>query len=157
VTYFPHRNIFEKLLSSLLAQTDYVAIADNTPGPLDVVLQDIIDKSEAPERCRLIRSGENTGIAAAINSGWHQAQDLNADFILLSDQGSQPADDMVAKLMQAYDSQSAIGNRVGVIGPVYTDIHTGLTYQFQANIPGISLPGINGHGQVCRMGKRLGT
>lgn len=136
VTYFPDKNIFEKLLSALLAQTDYVVIADNTPGPMDVKLQHTIDTSNAPVRCRLIRSGENTGIAAAINSGWSEAQDLNADFILLSDQDSQPADDMVAMLIQAYDQQSSIGKRVGAIGPVYTDIHTGLTYPFQAQIPG---------------------
>jgi rhamnosyltransferase len=135
VTYFPDRDIFEQLLSGLLAQTDYVVIADNTPGPVDVKLQHIIDTSDSPVRCRLIRSGENRGIAAAINSGWIEAQDLNADFILLSDQDSQPADDMIAKLIHAYDRQSAIGKRVGAIGPVYTDIHTGLTYPFQAHIP----------------------
>ncbi len=134
VTYFPDRNIFEKLLSALLAQTDFVVIADNTPGPVDIKLKNIIDTSDASERCRLIRSGENTGIAAAINSGWNEAQDLNADFVLLSDQDSQPADDMVAKLLQAYDQAISHRQTDRAIGPVYTDIHTGLTYPFQAQI-----------------------
>jgi rhamnosyltransferase len=61
---------------------------------------------------------------------------LGADFIFLSDQDSLPSEDMVRELCHAYKALTDSGLRVGAVGPTYTDLHTDLTYPFQAQLPG---------------------
>jgi rhamnosyltransferase len=58
------------------------------------------------------------------------------DFVLLSDQDSLPANDMVGNLCRAHAELRAKGAIIGAIGPTFTDLHTTLTYPFQAQLPG---------------------
>ncbi|MBL0354505.1 MAG: glycosyltransferase family 2 protein [Dechloromonas sp.] len=136
VTYFHENKTFEPLLRSLLAQVTRVIVVDNTPGDENPLLDTLLAAQGTPERCQLVRLRENLGIARAINVGLDIALAAGADFILLSDQDSLPADDMVPRLIRAYTELSALGMRVGAVGPTFTDLHTALTYPFQAQLPG---------------------
>lgn len=136
VTYFPPADAFTPLLQQLFAQTSHVIIVDCTPGDANPKLQKLIDSVVGFGRCTLIRLKDNLGIAAAINVGLDHALAAGADFVLLSDQDSLPADDMVANLMRAYTTLVADGGRIAAVGPTFTDLHTRLTYPFQANVPG---------------------
>ncbi len=136
VTFHPEVATFEPLLNCLLAQVSRVIVVDNTPGDENPFLDALLAAQGTPERCQLVRLRENLGIARAINVGLDIALATGADFILLSDQDSLPSDDMVANLFRAYTDLSALGVRVGAVGPTFTDLHTAQTYPFQAQLPG---------------------
>lgn len=136
VTYYPEEATFSALLQRLLAQVSLVIVVDNTPSDENLLLLSLIAGQVGFERCRLVRLKENTGIARAINIGLRDALADGADFVLLSDQDSLPAKDMVENLCQAYDELIAQGINVGAVGPTFTDQYTSLTYPFQAKLPG---------------------
>jgi rhamnosyltransferase len=136
VTYHPQADVFLLLLNQLLIQTDKVIVVDNTPGADNPELTALIAGAGKQIDCVLIRLGENTGIAKALNEGCKYALASGADFILLNDQDSLPSEHMVHGLCRAYQVLTDSGLQVGAVGPTYTDLHTGLTYPFQAQLPG---------------------
>lgn len=133
VAFHPEKALFLQALSLLAAQVSCVHVIDNTPG-------------ESPVGEWLGRSGianvdwhalgDNFGIAAALNDGIRRAITQGASYVLLSDQDSLPAPDMVAMLAQSLVVLKRNGHRVGAIGPTYTDLHTGITFPFQTRAPG---------------------
>jgi rhamnosyltransferase len=136
VSYNPEAGRFVPLLERLLGQLERVIIVDNSARHNEAALEQIIDAGLPLERLSLCRIGENLGIAAALNIGIAAALDEGAEFVLLSDQDSLPAEDMVPNLRTAYDRLTAAGVLVGAVGPTFTDEHTGYTYPFQANVAG---------------------
>lgn len=134
VTYLPEPDTLGALLSALNAQVSGVLVVDNTPQANASV--EVLVAGLPFSGVRLIRLNDNLGIARALNVGIQEAIRVDADFILLSDQDSLPAPDMVAGLKQSLDVLERDGHRVGAIGPTYTDRHTGITFPFQATIPG---------------------
>lgn len=136
VSFNPEPGKFVPLLERLLGQLERVIVVDNSPRHNEAALQQILHANLSLESLSLCRVGDNLGIAAALNIGIRAALDEGAEFILLSDQDSLPAEDMVANLRAAYDRLSAAGLAVGAVGPTFTDEHTGYTYPFQADVPG---------------------
>ena len=136
ITFHPESAHSGPLLRTLLAQAEQVLVIDNTPGEANVALKSAIAEQPDSARCELICMQTNRGIGHAINVGLVRSLELAADFVLLSDQDSLPADDMVAELLAAHTRLTAAGMPVGAIGPTYHDLYTGLTYPFQVRIPG---------------------
>ena len=136
ITYHPDLTTFGPLLERLLAQASLVVVVDNTPGEANHPLENLISNMGASKRSQLIRLKENAGIARAINVGLDIALANETDFVLLSDQDSLPADDMAVNLFRTYVELSSQGLKVGAVGPTFTDLHTGLTYPFQVQLPG---------------------
>ncbi len=135
VAYLPDVDVLHALLDALLAQTAGVFVVDNTPAA-DPRVQTLC--AALPQQTlRLIRLGDNFGIARALNVGIDAALAAGATHVLLSDQDSLPAPDMVAALLAAMDDLLRAGRRVGAVGPTYTDRHTGITFPFQAEVPGM--------------------
>jgi rhamnosyltransferase len=134
VAYLPDVGVLRALLDTLLAQTAGVFVVDNTPAADQRV--DALCAALPQPALHLIRLGENLGIARALNIGIDAALAAGATHVLLSDQDSLPAPDMVAALLAAMDDLQCAGQRVGAVGPTYTDRHTGITFPFQAHIPG---------------------
>ena len=134
VAYLPAVDLLRALLDTLLAQTAGVFVVDNTPA-VDQRVETLC--AALPQHTlRLIRFGENLGIARALNAGIDAALAAGATHVLLSDQDSLPAPDMVAALLVAMDDLQRAGQRVGAVGPTYTDRHTGITFPFQALVRG---------------------
>lgn len=136
VTYRPDTKTLTELLRALVAQVNQVLIVDNTPALDDRVHAAIAEFTELPSTLRLVRLGKNLGIAAALNVGIRAAIAEGFDYVLLSDQDSVPAPDMVRGLLRASAELTKQGIRIGAVGPIYTDLHTGITFSFQAEVPG---------------------
>ena len=136
VSYCPERSSFLALLRRLAPQVDELLIIDNSPGENDDVRTFLQAADINADQVALIRLQENLGLAAALNIGIREAMNRSADFVLLSDQDSLPAEDMVFNLRKAYDALVARNIPVGAVGPTYSDVHTRLTYPFQVQRPG---------------------
>ena len=85
---------------------------------------------------RIERLGENLGIAAALNIGLEAAVREGFDYVLLSDQESLPAPDMIAVLRDVAERLTAKGKRVGCVCPEYFDQNTAQAFPFQVQLPG---------------------
>ena len=136
VSYNPEKISFTDLLIRLCAQVNHIFIVDNSSQENNDVFHFCQDCGIDCEKFSLIRLGDNFGVAFALNVGIQEAMLMQANFILLSDQDSLPDEHMVCELLRAYKTLTAMGIRVGVIGPTYTDLFTGLTYPFQVKLPG---------------------
>ncbi len=134
VTYLPDGALLRALLDALLGQTAGVLVVDNTPAA-DTRVQALC-AAWPQQTLRLIRLGDNFGIARALNVGIEAALGAGATHVLLSDQDSLPAPNMVAALLSALDDLKRAGRSVGAVGPTYTDRHTGITFPFQTAVPG---------------------
>ncbi|MEP7368014.1 MAG: glycosyltransferase family 2 protein [Dermatophilaceae bacterium] len=118
VTHQPEIGATRDLLLALTPQVDDVVLIDNgsppesvsalreATGKLGVTFQDL---------------GSNRGIAAAQNVGIAWARQRNAAFVLLSDQDSIPASDMVSRLLAGFARASATGADVAAVGPITVD------------------------------------
>lgn len=136
VTHHPRADELLPLLERLSSQADKLIVVDNTPGTRNTELEALIAAGARQADCITLRLGENRGLARALNEGCRLALASGAEFLLLSDQDSLPAEDMVRELCRAYRALTDAGLKVGAVGPTYTDLHTGLTYPFQAQLPG---------------------
>lgn len=136
VTYNPDGSHFNALLSSLGGQCFKTIVVDNTESVDDPVSLYFPKNHQHIDRFHVIRLGENLGIAKALNVGIQFALDQGADFVVLSDQDSLPENDMVECLQRAYSELSALGIRVGAVGPTFTDLHRSMTLPFQVQLPG---------------------
>ena len=134
VTYLPQVAGLSSLLALLSTQVDHVHVVDNPPVA-DTRVEALLARTQVGNGT-LTRLGENLGIARALNVGIAAAKSRGATHVLFSDQDSEPAPDMVARLLADFAGLCARGERVGAIGPVFTDRHTGTTFPFQAAVPG---------------------
>jgi rhamnosyltransferase len=113
VTYNPALEVLEKLLDALVPQVAFVVLVDNgSHSDLAVWNQ---GRYSVP--VEVLLQGENKGIAAAQNIGIQWARNRGAGFVLLMDQDSIPAPDMVDKLMASIAKQTL----PAAAGPRYLD------------------------------------
>lgn len=117
VTYNPDLDILDELLDSLLPQISQAIIVDNCSSA------DISDwfNSINHKNVTLHKLNENYGIAYAQNIGIKKAVSENIKFVLLSDQDSKPAENMVFELKSAVNKLLDSGKKVAAAGPCYVD------------------------------------
>jgi rhamnosyltransferase len=118
VTYNPDIAVLEALLHSLLPQVAQAIIVDN--GSFADMARWF--EQSYHENLILHKLGQNYGIAHAQNVGIAQLNAGLEKFILLSDQDSKPAEDMVFELRKAAIQLMASGKKVAAVGPCYVDI-----------------------------------
>lgn len=116
VTYNPHFEALKLLLDAVIPQLDRVIIVDN--GSKADIAAWLIQQNIHID---LIPLGDNLGIAKAQNVGIVQARAYGSGFVLLLDQDSLPAPDMVATLISAAKAQISNGVKLGCVGPRYED------------------------------------
>ena len=122
VTHRPDPSLAGALLEALAPQVAEVVVVDNgTPAATLDALRPTLDRLG----CALVELGANRGIAAAQNVGVAHARDRGATHVLLSDQDSLPAPDMVARLLtglaRAHEDPPGAGRPPAAVGPVTTD------------------------------------
>jgi len=140
VSYNPNLSKLAGLLESLASQVQGVVLVDN--GSSETVVTWLFNKRFCLPFL-VLPLGENLGIARAQNEGIRVAQESGASHIILFDQDSIPASDMVDKLIAAAQHQVAQGTKVGGVGPNYLDSR-------QANPPPfIKVSGLKIHRQLC--------
>lgn len=113
VTYHPDLDLLGAQLTRLAPQVTDVVLVDNGS------LCDLIawNAQRIPAAAAVIALGENRGIAAAHNAGIQWARNRRAEFVLLMDQDSIPAPEMVERLASALSAQSS----PAAVGPRYLD------------------------------------
>jgi rhamnosyltransferase len=118
VTYHPRHEQLAELLEALDRQVDRVIVVDNgSPAETGRWLE----KRSASGQLQLILLPRNEGVAAGHNHGIRRARELGADAVLLFDQDSVPAADMVTRLTDALQRLGAAGQPVGAVGPTHVD------------------------------------
>jgi rhamnosyltransferase len=131
VTHHPNIPALTQLVAHLEQQVERLIIIDNaTPGfcqnpPI-----------HNPAKTNIICNIDNRGLATAYNQGIDLAYSRQASHVLLLDQDSLPAHNMVNELLTALHQHNHQEIRVAAAGPMYTDI------KGQSTSPFVCLRGI---------------
>jgi rhamnosyltransferase len=108
---------------ALAVQVAGIVYVDNGDG------RDTLTRLEllAKERVRCVGDGQNVGIAEGLTRGITRAREAGAAFVLLLDQDSVPAVDMVARLaitLELARAQLGSTGSVGAVGPaIFDELH----------------------------------
>ena len=114
VIFYPDDRFFE-MLRSIDNQVDNIWIVDNgSSGQIRTKLEDL--GSNANNSFNFILNDENLGLAAAQNQGIREAINEGSKWILLLDQDSIPAGNMIDKMMVAAERYQD-KNYLGMITP----------------------------------------
>ena len=133
VTYLPQPQPLADLLKALAPQAAHVVVVDNTPAD-DLRVESLLRGLALPH-VELVRLGSNLGIAKALNVGIERAMQAGATHVLLSDQDSLPAPDMVEGLLLAIRELHEQGCSIGAVGPSFVDQVSMQPYRFQVRRP----------------------
>ncbi|WP_232420209.1 glycosyltransferase family 2 protein [Nitrosococcus watsonii] len=126
VTYEPDLEALERLLLALFSQVEAVVVVDN--GSSEDMRQWLKRLNIASLHCAALP--ENQGVAAAQNEGIAWAKEQGATHVVLFDQDSVPAPDMVARLYGAWRQLEQDGLSVCAVGPNYQDLRRPKTSPF---------------------------
>jgi rhamnosyltransferase len=113
VLYRPCQARLVAVLQALVSQVEHLLLVDNTPDP---------DKQPLPlpaKNCTVLTNRDNIGLAKAQNQGIQWALAQGYPHILLMDQDSIAAPDMVANLHHAACQLRQQGVRLAAVGPRY--------------------------------------
>jgi rhamnosyltransferase len=113
VTFQPEIASLRSALLAIGPQVEHVLVVDNGSRPGYI---DWLGKEDIPG-LQLLLLGENKGVATAINQGVAWAIERRCSHVLLLDQDSLPAPDMVAQLVRAESPLRGRGVRIAVLGP----------------------------------------
>jgi rhamnosyltransferase len=117
VTYHPELGVLFALLDTLAEQVNSVVIVDNgSDNSLPALLR---ARAKAGEH--VIPLNSNRGVAAAQNTGIIWARQQGADYIILFDQDSGPAPDMIERLHEVAVKKTTEGIPLAAVGPRYLD------------------------------------
>jgi rhamnosyltransferase len=148
VTYNPDRAVLRESLRAVGDQVGDLFVIDNasTSFPLDL-LEEL--KGECVARLHFIPQTENRGVGAGHNRGIEAARAFGSRFVLLLDQDSQVASDMVGHLRSNYARLLERGLRVAALGPRYRDSDSGLLSKFvRVGLLGFDLIGCGSEDQA---------
>ena len=125
VLYNPDFEKLQRLYLSACNQVSSIIFVDNTPTfesreKNKIWIEDLHNKNNY-----YLSMNGNLGIATAQNKGIEFAKNLNAEFVLLLDQDSALPDDMVKKLLSAYQKLSYDNKKIAVVAPSFVDEKTG--------------------------------
>ena len=118
ITYHPELDALAALLNALTPQVSTVVVVDNGS---DKSVRDWLDQHYSHGVVHGLFLGTNTGVASAQNAGIAWARRQGADHVVLFDQDSLPAPDMILHLSQAIQQKEKEGHKIGAAGPRYVD------------------------------------
>jgi rhamnosyltransferase len=123
LTFHPNVPALDELIGRLVPQVDRVLIVDNASTPegrrhlADIAARFAAVQLHLLEQNQGVATGHNHGIRAAVAAG--------CDFVLILDQDSLPAPDMVARLLEGYRTACGDGKDVAAVGPRFMHRLTG--------------------------------
>jgi len=115
VTFNPDIAQLANLIQAVYPQVAAVAVFDNASDkPVTIPSLDNL---------HLVRNPTNVGLASTYNQGIDLARAMNATHLLIFDQDSCPASDMVAQLLEVMTCPEVLANGpVAAVGPMYQDV-----------------------------------
>lgn len=122
VTFHPDVAALRELLGAVAPQVGSVVVVDNGSTPETLAE---LDAAVHAVGGTVVPLGENLGIATAQNRGFDHAHAAGATAVLLLDQDSVPAPDMVAALERALATPAPDGRPVAAVGAVARDDRDG--------------------------------
>lgn len=122
--YFPKVNELVPLIRSICNQVDAVILINN--GGLDKNLL----SEFANLKLDIVDTPHNVGTAGGYNIGSKLAWDKGFSHVLLLDQDSECAPDMIQKLLSVESFLVSSGKKVAVVGPYYISKNTNLPAPF---------------------------
>ena len=129
LVYHPELAVLQRLSASILQQTEGTLIVDNgSQWNREFLLGAIANNLRA--QLHFLRLHENVGVAAGHNRGIAWAREHEFSHVLLMDQDSIPAPDMVEKLANELTRLTREGVRVAGVGPQCVDAYTGKVSAF---------------------------
>lgn len=127
VVYQPDPSCFANLLKAVLPQVGGLVVVNN--GVAGTVAPPEIRENGAAHYA-VLDMGQNTGVAAAQNRGIVWARQQGYSHVILFDQDSEPAPDMVGKLLDAWVMLDRDGVPVAAVGPKLVDRRDGKASSF---------------------------
>jgi rhamnosyltransferase len=124
VAFEPSRSRLLEQLRAVRPQVDEMVVIDNGSQP---PLEQMAELREAG--ARVLTPTENRGVAAGFNMGVRHAREAGCESVLLLDDDSVPAPDMVAKLADVLDARGA-REAVAAVGPRIRDPRDPQDYPF---------------------------
>lgn len=106
-------------IDALAPQVDGIVVVENGSADAEILRLKQIT-AESGGKIRLISNAENVGLATAQNQGIRAALEQGAGWVLLMDNDSVPAPDMVPAMLAAYLDHPAPA-RLGLLAPRMTD------------------------------------
>lgn len=126
VCFRPTLSQLHALLMAIEDQVEGILVVDNGP---DTTLRDWLANTR-PRGCVHVPMDGNVGVATGHNEGIRAARKRGASHVVLFDQDSLPAPDMIDQLFAAVDDASGRGLRVASAGPYFHDPRDGMYYPF---------------------------
>ena len=123
LTYQPNVSSLAALLQRIVPQVDAVILVDN--GSSATVRSALETALRAFPAVRSEMLDDNVGVGAGHNRGISMAMKDGFGFVLILDQDSTPAADMVRQLRRGYDKASSGQARVAAVGPCFVQKLTG--------------------------------
>lgn len=130
VIYWPDPAVLSRLLRTLAPQVAG-GILVNNGGDLPLSAELLQETGFSVQGLP-----SNLGVATALNAGFAWAERQDAEFVITFDQDSEPAPDMVARLLSACQDLMAAGHQVGAVGPKLIDSRTGRHVSFLKPVEG---------------------
>jgi rhamnosyltransferase len=128
VSFNPDVDILRRQLCSLPAHALKVVVDNASDEPAATEVRALV---AGIERCVLVESPANVGLAAALNLGAAEASRLSPGcLLLLLDQDSEPEPGAVDALLAAYLELARTTPDLGCVGPRLVDVQTGLDHGF---------------------------
>jgi rhamnosyltransferase len=121
VTYNPEPTFIDNIVT-VAAQASHVVVVDNGSSK---ETQHLLDELETRPACKVIRNGQNLGIAVALNLGVKYAVDADFDWIATFDQDSRVCEDFVPQMVETYQ-QAEHPQEIALVAPVYVDRESGV-------------------------------
>lgn len=118
VTFYPNASQLKALVEAIYGQIDELLIVDNaSPNfPDDLFCEQLLPY------LTVIKNNTNVGLSAAYNYGILEAQKRGASHLLLFDQDSLPAVDMIKHLQEELLPRNKQSLVVAAAGPKYADV-----------------------------------
>jgi len=127
VTYQPDLACFASLLKAVSPQVGGLVAVNN--GMAGMIVPPETHENGAAH-CVVLEMGQNVGVAAAQNRGIVWARQQGYPYVILFDQDSEPAPDMVEKLLGTLMTLDRDGVLVAAVGPRLVDRRDGKASSF---------------------------
>jgi len=123
LTYQPNVPLLTALLQRIVPQVDAVLLVDN--GSSATIRPALAAALKTLPSVRSLMLEDNVGVGAGHNRGIAAALKEGFGFVVILDQDSTPAADMIAELRRGYETAARDGRRVAAVGPLFVQKFTG--------------------------------